>query len=222
MPKRSCRRRRHTQEHAQQGIAASPAAAQVRRQRPAQRSWFSRSRPSIITYEVVGLIAVGVLALVVSAVRQSFGSDFEFTMYQGDVGVPTENAQFSDLFPAEKPVVLNFWAGLCPPCRAEMPGFQRVYDDYEDRITLLGLDVGPFMNLGSRRDAERLLNELNITYPTGYAHSRDPVAQFGVSSMPTTIFFTPDGEVFRTAIGFLDESRMERNIQNLLTASATS
>jgi thiol-disulfide isomerase/thioredoxin len=157
-----------------------------------------------------------------SAIRQSFGSDFQFSMYQGDIGLASQNAQFQDLFPSDKPVVLNFWAGLCPPCRAEMPGFQRVYDEYQDRIILLGLDVGPYMNLGSNGDARRLLSELNITYPTGYSHSRDPVAQFGVTAMPTTIFLTPDGKVFRTAIGFIDEGRLERSIQNLLTASETS
>jgi thiol-disulfide isomerase/thioredoxin len=156
------------------------------------------------------------------AIRQSFGDDFKFTMYQGDVGLPVQDANFQDMFPADKPVVLNFWAGLCPPCRAEMPGFQRVYDEFGDRITLLGLDVGPFMNLGSHGDARNLLSELNITYPTGFAHSRDPVAQFGVTAMPTTVFFTPDGKVFRTTIGFIDESSLERHIQSLITASATS
>ena len=157
-----------------------------------------------------------------SALRQSFGSDFEFTMYQGDIGVSSQDPHFQDLFPSDRPVVLNFWAGLCPPCRAEMPGFQRVYDEYQDRITLLGLDVGPFMNLGSNGDARRLLSELNITYPTGYAHSRDPVAKFGVTAMPTTVFFTPDGKVFRTTVGFIDEGGLERSIQNLLTASTIS
>ena len=143
-------------------------------------------------------------------------------MYQGDVGLPNEGAKFRDLFPADKPVVLNFWAGLCPPCRAEMPGFQRVYDEFQDSITLIGLDVGPFMGLGSHGDARRLLSELNITYPTAWTHSRDPVAQFGVSAMPTTVFFTPDGKMFRQTIGFIDEGRLASSIQNLLTASAVS
>ena len=75
---------------------------------------------------------------------------------------------------------------------------------------------------GSHGDARSLLSELNITHPTGYSHSRDPVAQYGVTAMPTTVFFTPDGKVFRTTIGFIDEVRLERSIQNLLTASATS
>ena len=222
MPKRRSRRQRYTREPGAAAIATSSYNAQAGRRRAVRRSWFSHISPSTKTYGVIGIILVSVVTLMFFAIRQSFGSDFEFSMYQGDIGVSSENAHFRDLFPSDKPVVLNFWAGLCPPCRAEMPGFQRVYDEYHDRITLLGLDVGPFMNLGSHGDARALLSELGITYPTGYAHGRDPVAQFGVSAMPTTVFFTPDGKVFRTTIGFIDEGRLERNIQNLLTASATS
>ena len=222
MPKRRSRRQRYTNEPVAAAVANSPYASQAGRRRAARRSWLSRLSPTIKTYGVIGIILVAVGALMFSAIRQSFGSDFQFSMYQGDIGLTSQNAQFQDLFPSDKPVVLNFWAGLCPPCRAEMPGFQRVYDEYQDRVILLGLDIGPYMNLGSNGDARRLLSELNITYPTGYSHNRDPVAQFGVTAMPTTIFLTPDGKVFSTAIGFIDEARLERKIQNLLTASATS
>lgn len=222
MPKRRSRRQSYSRETGAEAAAALPYTPKVGRRRAVRRSWLSSMSPTIKTYGIIGIVLVGVATLMFTSIRQSFGSDFEFTMYQGDIGLPSENAQFQDLFPSYKPVVLNFWAGLCPPCRAEMPGFQRVYDEYQDSITLLGLDAGPFMSLGSRGDARRLLNELNITYPTGYAHNRDPVGQFGVSAMPTTIFLTPDGKVFRTSIGFIDEGQLERSIQNLITASATS
>lgn len=219
MPKRRSRRQRY----AEQPSDALPVAQYVgqRSTRPGRgrRTSWTRKRPTVITYGVIGLIVLGVVALAVSSIRGSFASDFEFTMYHGDVGVAADGAKFSELFPSDKPVVLNFWAGLCPPCRAEMPGFQRVYEEYKDQIVMLGLDVGPYMNLGSRRDAQNLLNELGVTYPTAYAHNRDPVLQFGVSSMPTTVFLTPDGRVFRTQVGYLDEPGLERSIQNLLARS---
>ena len=126
------------------------------------------------------------------------------------------------MFPAEKPVVLNFWAGLYPPCRAEMPGFQAVYEEHQGDFILLGLDVGPFTSLGSRQDARNLLRELNIGYPAGYAHTRDAVVKYRVTSMPTTIFFTPDGKVFTRREGFLDSERMNAAVQELLSASAVS
>ena len=67
--------------------------------------------------------------------------DFSLTLYQGAQKLGAEEIEFSSIFSLGKPVVLNFWAGLCPPCRAEMPGFQRVYDEMGDRFVLLGLDV---------------------------------------------------------------------------------
>ena len=94
-------------------------------------------------------------------------ADFQITVYSGQEVLGGEELAFSSIFTHGKPVVLNFWAGLCPPCRAEMPDLQSVYGEYQDRVLLLGLDIGPFVGLGSRDDGRALVQELNITYPTG-------------------------------------------------------
>ena len=76
-----------------------------------------------------------------------------------------------------------------------------------------------FGGLGlNQRDAQNLL-ELGITYPAGYAHDRDPVSKFGIISMPTTLFLTPDGEPFRKREGFVDQERFETMLDDLLRAS---
>jgi thiol-disulfide isomerase/thioredoxin len=64
-------------------------------------------------------------------------------------------------------MILNFWAGQCPPCRAEMPQFEAFHDDFKDEIMLLGVDIGIFTGLVSHNDAESLIRELGITYPAG-------------------------------------------------------
>ncbi len=173
-----------------------------------------------MTVGIVALVVVGIVSLVFGQVKQSFSNDFEFAVYQGGDMLGGTDSSFSQVFGQGKPVVLNFWAGLCPPCRAEMPGFQAVYDQYEDDFIMLGLDVGPFMNLGSNRDARDLLQELGITYPTARALNRGPVVQYGVLSMPTTVFFTPDRRVFRTEVGLLDQQRLSVIVQQLISASA--
>lgn len=127
---------------------------------------------------------------------------------------------FADLLKRGKPVVLNLWAGLCPPCRQEMPSFQRAYNDLKGEFILVGVDIGPFVGLGSHGDARRFLKEFDITYPTAYAASPDLIREFNVQGMPTTIFFTPDGKVFRKGTGFIPEDTLRKELQALLDASA--
>ena len=205
------------------GVPATPSQPSNRppaRSRPASSRWPSRS--TLLTLGIVAVVVAGVVALMVNGLRQAAASDFEFSVYQGQGELGGEELAFSELFLQGKPVVLNFWAGLCPPCRAEMPGFQVVYEEHQGEFILLGLDVGPYLRLGSNRDARNLLRELTITYPTAHALTRSPVTQYGVVAMPTTLFFTPDQQVFRARQGFLDQSRLSFDVQALIDASATS
>lgn len=164
--------------------------------------------------------SLGLVALVLSSLANPGVGDFAFESYQGDGVLASGDHDFSDVFDGGKPVILNFWAGLCPPCRAEMPAFQRVYERHKEEVVLFGLDVGPFMGLGSNRDGGALLQELNVTYPAGRAESRTPVTQYGVAAMPTTVFLTPDMRVFTVRQGMLSEDSMEILVQRLLGASA--
>lgn len=140
--------------------------------------------------------------------------------YQGKDELGGSEVSVPDLFKQGKPVVINFWAGLCPPCRQEMPGFQRVYEEFKGRFLLVGIDVGPFVRLGSHDDARQLLDALDITYPTAYAVSADILKEYKVLGMPTTIFFTPDGKVFRQGAGFIPEDTLRKELEDLLDVSA--
>jgi len=142
--------------------------------------------------------------------------DFSLTLYQGAQELGAEEIEFSSIFSLGKPVVLNFWAGLCPPCRAEMPGFQKVYDELGDQFVLLGLDIGPFTGLGSREDGQRLLRELGISYPAGTTFEEITVAEYKVRGMPTTVFLTASGEIYDTHIGLLDEQTLRVKVERLL------
>ena len=90
-------------------------------------------------------------------------TDFSFTLYQGEDVLGASTVQLSDLL--DKPTVLNFWAGLCPPCREEMPHFQEFYDDFEERINFVGVDVGQFTGLGNPEDAQELLERPRSDLP---------------------------------------------------------
>lgn len=140
-------------------------------------------------------------------------------MYQGEDVVGASELDFAQVLQQGKPVVLNFWAGLCPPCRAEMPSFQRMYDERQDELILIGVDIGPFIGLGSIQDARRLLKELQVSYPTGQALSAQTVRQFNVLSMPTTIFFDASGREVNRHAGFLTEDQLRGQVDKLLSSA---
>ena len=148
--------------------------------------------------------------------------DFEVTLYQGADLLGDEQLQFSEILDQGKPAVLNFWAGLCPPCRAEMPGFQNVYSEMRDQIVLVGIDIGPFVRLGSREDGRNLVQELGITYPVGTTFDDGVLADYRVRGMPTTVFLTANGEVVKTYSGLMDETTFRNEVQALLEASGGS
>ena len=145
--------------------------------------------------------------------------DFEILAYQTGPGLTGERMQFSAVLDQGLPVVLNFWAGLCPPCRAEMPEFQEVYDEYRDHIVMLGIDLGPFTGLGSSDQGRALLNELGVSYPAGTTEDADVVARFQVLGMPTTLFVTPDGRVAAKWTGILTKEKLIEHVEELLAVA---
>jgi thiol-disulfide isomerase/thioredoxin len=153
-------------------------------------------------------------------------ADFQIVVYQGAEELGGQTVAFSSLFNKSKPVVLNFWAGLCPPCRAEMPAFQRVYQDHRNDIIMFGLDVGAYTLLGTPADAKALLQELEVTYPAGtlMPTTTDGVqvlASYEVQGMPTTVFMASDGRVYKTWVGILTEAKLNELVEGLLAFSKT-
>ena len=142
------------------------------------------------------------------------GPNFEFILYQGAEELGSGDLDLHQL--QGKPLVLNFWAGLCPPCRAEMPDFQEFYDEYGDRVTLLGIDLGRFTQLGSIEDAKALLEELDITYPAGYTDDNTVIREFKVLGMPTTVFLNADGSISSVWGGVLTADTLRERADQLL------
>jgi len=141
--------------------------------------------------------------------------DFSITLYQGQDVVGGEAVSLHSLF-GDKPIVLNFWAGLCPPCRAEMPDLQEFNGKFEDRALLLGIDLGQFLGLGNQKDAQELLNELEVTYPAGFTTDGNVIQDYRVLGMPTTIFIDIDGNIFNKWTGALNGRVLEEKTLEML------
>lgn len=148
-------------------------------------------------------------------------ADFRLTAYQGDASLGGRNARLSNAFSFGLPVVVNFWAPLCPPCRGEMPSFQRVSDEFAGQVFFLGVDISPYAaGFGGQTEALQLIRETGIHYPVAYA-TDDPTATYRIRTIPITVFFTADGQIFKTFDAPLSEPTLRRTVQELLAAPAT-
>ncbi len=133
--------------------------------------------------------------------------DFRFTLFQGEDALGASELALSEL--EGRPLVLNFWARFCTPCWSEMPELQKFYEEFEDSVRLVGVDVGQFTGLGSPKDASGLLEALGVTYPAGYTDDASVVRKYGIRAMPTTAFISSDGRLMRTWSGSITREQLE-------------
>lgn len=146
--------------------------------------------------------------------EENIAPDFRFMLFQGEDVLGASEMALSEL--EGRPLVLNFWARFCTPCWSEMPELQDFYEEYEDRVRLLGIDVGQFTGLGSHKDAGRLLDSLGITYPAGYTDDGRVVRDYRIRAMPTTAFITAEGEVFRLWTGSITREEVTAIVRMML------
>ena len=112
-----------------------------------------------------------------------------------------------------KTVFLNFWATWCPPCRAEMPDIQKLYEEYDtegdEAVIILGV-AGP--NMGNEKSAEDIaafLDENGYTYPVVMDTTGDLFTEYGIYAFPTTFMIDREGNVFGYASGQLSYDMMK-------------
>jgi thiol-disulfide isomerase/thioredoxin len=204
-----------------QAVSGSAAGSRLTPVVSINHFWFSWAafRPETRVYRA-GQPAAAAPTTAPETASVELPGDFEIAVYQGEGVLGGSRVKFSDLFAQRRPVVLNLWAGLCPICRGEMPELQEAYEKYGDRVLFVGVDIGPFVGLGSEKDARALLGQLQVTYPAGNTPDATILRDYKVLGTPATYFFTPDGEIFQQWNGFLTGGQLGENIEALLVASS--
>jgi len=98
-----------------------------------------------------------------------------------------------------KAVVINLWASWCPPCRAEMPAIQRVYESSSGR----GLEVLAVNTTyqDSERAALEFTQELGLTFPVPLDRSGTVSRSYQLRALPSTFFVDRDGIIRKVIIG---------------------
>lgn len=114
------------------------------------------------------------------------------------------------------PVVLNFWASWCVPCREEAPLLQRGWERHAGAgVLFLGLNMQDV-----RSDARAFLRTFGQTFPNVRDPTNATARTWGVSGIPETFFIGRDGRVVGHVIGVVTVEQLERGVANAVAGRA--
>jgi thiol-disulfide isomerase/thioredoxin len=132
-------------------------------------------------------------------VKGSFAPDFQWTDPQtGKV------KSISSL--KGKPVFINFWGTWCPPCRAEMPEMQRLYNQYNRQMEFVGVSMGP---RDSASLVESFVNAAGYNWLFVQDDTYDVATRYQVMAVPSSYFVGPDGIIKAIHVGGMNGPQME-------------
>jgi len=110
-----------------------------------------------------------------------------------------------------KVVLLNFWASWCPPCKDEMPGFQKVYLEFESRGFAV---IGAAINEITLAD----VRSLNVLFPMVRANDR-VLREYGdIAHPPVSFLIGKDGRIIRKIKGVYSEDELRKDVLQALAA----
>ena len=116
-----------------------------------------------------------------------------------------------------KPVILNFWATWCPPCRSELPAFDKLYRQYGNEVSFMMIDLTD----GYRETVEgvkKFMSENGYTFPVYYDTEGSAAEAYNVSSIPFTVAVGRNGNIVGTHLGAMSEAVLEKLIKTVKEA----
>ncbi len=110
-------------------------------------------------------------------------------------------------------VLLNFWATWCGPCKAEIPAFVELQQQYEGDLVILGLSVDDPPD-----KAKAFATQYKVNYPMvlGLGHDEIQDAYGPIYGIPASFLISRDGKVCKRHLGIAPKSQFEREIRALL------
>lgn len=123
----------------------------------------------------------------------------DFTVYDGE-GNPVKLSDFRG-----RPVVMNFWASWCGPCKSEMPAFDKIHGELGDEVVFLMINATD----GGRETmdtAKEFITQSGYSFPVYYDTGYEANYLYGVSALPTTFFIDADGYAVGYTSGAMSEA----------------
>ncbi len=115
-----------------------------------------------------------------------------------------------------KPVVLNFWASWCGPCKREMPEFDKTASEFEGRVEFMMVNLTDGIT-ETEDEALGFVASEGYTFPVYLDKDSDAARKYGISSIPTTYFIDAEGNIIANAVGMIDGSTLKQGISMIYT-----
>jgi len=121
--------------------------------------------------------------------------------------------KLSDFF--GRPIILNFWATWCPPCKAELPDFNTAAAAHGDEVVFLMVNLTDGV-----RDTVNTVKEFvaanEYTFPVYFDTEYSAANAYRVSSIPTTYFINAEGAIIHSKVGIVSEDELSEMIRKLM------
>ena len=129
--------------------------------------------------------------------------DFTVQDWEGNM------VKLSDFFGT--PIVLNFWASWCPPCKAELPDFDDACKKYDGEVVFLMVNMTD-NQMETVEVAKDFIKTYGYDFPVYFDVSYEAAMAYGVRSIPQTYFINAEGELVATATGMISAAQLEKGI----------
>ena len=134
----------------------------------------------------------------------------DFTVYDAE----GNEVRLSDF--AGKPVVLNFWASWCGPCKSELPAFENVWQEFGGDIEFLMVNLTDGVS-ETVDGVSKFVSKNGFTFPVYFDTAQNAAYTYGVTSIPATALVNADGEIVAAQVGAVSEDSLRNAVLSMLS-----